>query len=92
MYKHILALTITALTFMTTVGLVQTLLVFAAAPDQGGNPHNQFPNTPIATSSTGDPHSHLAQKGNPHLCETTSSDIGSSTGGAGAGKPSIKQC
>ena len=93
MYKPILALTIMTLTVMTTVGLVQISSVFAA-PQQGGNPHNQLtgiPN-PTHTPSTGNPHSTpLTQKGNPHICETIQSG-GSESSGAGAGKVKLEQC
>jgi hypothetical protein len=90
MYKLILALTVMTLTVMTTLGLVHISSVFAA-PQQGGNPHNQFPGTNIIPS-TGNPHSTpLTQKGNPHLCETIQSG-GSESSGAGAGKVVFVQC
>jgi hypothetical protein len=88
MYKLILALTIMTLTIMTTVGLVQLSAVFASAPPQGGNPHGDFG----ITSPKGDPHSSLASKGNPHLCETQPEGGGSEGEGAGAGKTVIEQC
>ena len=69
----------------TTVGLTRLSLVFAAAP-QGGNPHGDFG----ITSSTGNPHSAVTPKGNPHLCETI--EPGPIGGGQGSGKIVIKQC
>ncbi|MGN6622598.1 MAG: hypothetical protein ACTHJ7_03515 [Candidatus Nitrosocosmicus sp.] len=74
------------LTFISTVGLVQISSVFAA-PLKGGNPHGDFG----ITSSTGDPHSLKAPKGNPHICETIESG-GSESSGAGAGKVVFEQC
>jgi len=86
MYKLILALTIVTSIITTTVGLTQLSAVFAAAPPQGGNPHGDFG----ITSSTENPHSTVAPKGNPHLCETI--EPGPIGGGSGGGKVVIKQC
>jgi hypothetical protein len=72
--KLILALTIMTLTVMTTVGLVQISSVFAA-PQQGGNPHNQLSPCSIPTH-------HTPSTGNPHICETMQSG-GSESSGAG---------
>jgi hypothetical protein len=82
MYKLILALAI-----MTTIGAVQLPLALAAAPPQGGNPHGFTFSGQQLTSSTGNPHSSVAPKGNPHLCVTI---IGG--GGPGEGKQKVIQC
>ena len=82
MYKLILALAI-----MTTIGAVHLPLAFASAPPQGGDPHGEFGVTP----SSGDPHSSLAPKGDPHLCESAGTG-GSGGSGAGGGKVVITQC
>ena len=67
MYKVILALAI-----LTTIGAVQLPLAFAAAPPQGGDPHDFTFRGDQLTPSTGDPHSAFAPTGNPHLCIDTS--------------------
>ena len=72
---------------MTTIGAVQLPLAFAAAPPQGGNPHGFTFSGQQLTSSTGNPHSSVAPKGNPHLCITI---IGG--GGPGGGKQKVIQC
>ena len=66
-----------------------------AAPRQGGNPHGFIfgslgghPN--LVTPSTGDPHSSIAPKGDPHLCIPTVG--GGAGGGAGGGKTKVVQC
>jgi hypothetical protein len=82
MYKLILALAI-----MTTIGAVQIPLAFAAAPPQGGNPHGFTFSGQQLTSSTGNPHSSVAPKGNPHLCIII---VGGE--GPGAGKAKVTQC
>ena len=82
MYKVILALVI-----LTTIGAVQLPLAFAKAPPQGGDPHGEFGVTP----SSGDPHSSVAPKGDPHLCESTPSG-GTTGGGLSEGKVVITQC
>jgi len=74
-----LAVVLVAIATVGTIGMTAT--AFAAAPPQGGDPHGfTFMGTQI-TPSTGDPHSAIAQHGDPHICITTV-----------MGKPTPTQC